>query len=120
MPQAVQAGGGESSRDQHAIGRADLEDTGDVKEGPPRGRFELAPQRMGVAHQWDIGGVLEIADTEDAGRAVRGAAVVPRREALEPEHPHPAAGEMKQRRAAGRAQPAHHHVEIRHGRLPAA
>jgi hypothetical protein len=22
---------------------------------------------------------------------------------------------MKQRRAAGRAQPAHHHVEIRHG-----
>ena len=120
MPQAVQAGGGERSRDQRAVGRADLEDAGDVKQPLPRGRFELAPQRIGVTHQRDVGGMLEIADPEDAGRAMRGAAVMPRREALEPQHPHAAAGEMKQRRAAGRSQPAHHHIEIRHRRLPAA
>ena len=57
----------------------------------PAAALDLAPSRIGAAHQRHIGGMLEIAEPDDAGFPVRGAALMAGREALEAEHPHAAA-----------------------------
>ena len=62
--------------------------------------------------------MLEIAEPDDAGLAVRGAAVVPGLEALDAEHMHAAPREIEQRRAAHRAKPDHRHVVCCHQSRP--
>ena len=60
--------------------------------------------------------MLEIGEADDAGLAVRGAAVVAGREAIEPEHAPAAAGQFVKRGAAHDAEPAHYDVVCGHGR----
>src|SRR5579871_3832606 len=77
--------------------------------------FKLAPQLIGPAQQRHVRGMLEIAEADDAGEAVRGAPVVPGREALEPKHAQAAARQMIERRAPHRARSDDNHVMC-HGR----
>ena len=58
--------------------------------------------------------MLEIAQANDAGFAMRGAAVVSRREALDAKDTMAAAGEVVERGAADRAETDHHHIKFRH------
>ena len=97
-----------------AVGRADLGDAGDVQQLAAASRLKLAPQLIGAAQQRHVGRMLEIAEPDDAGFAVRGAAVVARREALDAEHARAAPRQLRQRRAAHRAEADHDHVELRH------
>jgi len=86
MAQAVKAGRRQRSRHQGAVGQTDLGDAGGVKERLPGRDLEFPPQRVGAPQQRDIGRVLEIAQANDPGAAMRGAAVVAGRVAIEPEH----------------------------------
>ena len=81
--QRVQPRGGERAGHQRAVGRADLGDAGDVQQLLPRRRLKLAPQRIGPAQQRHVGRMLEIAEPDDAGLAVRRAVVVPGRKPLD-------------------------------------
>ncbi len=97
-----------------AVGRADLGDAGDVDQRAPGGGLNLAPQRIGPAQQRHVGRMLEIAEPDDAGLAVRGAAVVRRGKALDADDAQAAARQLLERGAADGAEPDHHHVVFRH------
>src|SRR6266516_3093137 len=62
--------------------------------------------------------MLEITQAEDARAAMRGAAVVAGRVAVEPQHPLAPAYQMKERRGPHRAKTADHDVEIGHPSSP--
>ena len=64
------------SSHQYAVRRADLGDAGDMQELLPAGLLEPAPQFIGAPQQRHVGRVLEIAEPDEAGDAMRGAAVV--------------------------------------------
>ena len=108
--QAVRARGAQRAGHDRAVGRADLDDAGDVHELPAGRRLELAPELIGAAQQRHVGRMLEIAEPDDAGLAVRGAAVMARRESLDADDAQPAARKLIQRGAAHRAEPDHRHV----------
>ena len=100
----------ERAGDERAVGRTDLGDAGDMQQRPGGFDLELAPQLIGAAHQRHIGRMLEIGEADDAGLAMRRAAIVVRRETIEPEHALTAAGQMIERGASHDAEPAHHDV----------
>ena len=58
--------------------------------------------------------MLEIAEPDDAGFPMRGTVLVAGREPLQAKHPHAPAGELIERRAAGRAEAADHDIETVH------
>jgi hypothetical protein len=116
----VQSRGGERAMHQGAIGPPDFQNAGDGHQRTPARVFQLAPERISAAQQRHIGGVLEIAEADDAGRAVRGAAVVARREAVDPDGADVAAGEVVKGGAARRAKPDHGDVEGHGGSRDAA
>src|SRR5262249_30274206 len=95
-------------------GRTDLGYAGDVEQPSSAGGLELAPQLIGAPQQGHIGGMLEIAEPDDAGGAMRGAAVVAGSEALEAQHALPPAREVVNRRAAHHAQATNRHVKCLH------
>ena len=72
--------------------------------GPGVG-LELVPQLVGAKQQRYVGGVLEVGLPDDPRPAVAGPLVVRRTEALQAEHPLPASGQVRGRRAAHAAQP---------------
>src|SRR5262249_41614604 len=65
-----------------------------------------------------IRGVLEIAETNDAVCAMRGAAIVTGHKALDPEHAGAAPRQLLQRCTSHRAQPADDDVEMGHASSP--
>src|SRR5262249_11251083 len=97
-----------------ALRRADLGDARGVQQPAPDLGFELTPQRINVAQQAHVRGMLEIAEADDAGRSVRGTAVVSRLIPLDAEHTNAPDREAVQRRAAHHSKPDHDHVEARH------
>ena len=114
----VQPRGGKRAGDEFAAGRADLGDAGGVEERLAGRRFKLAPQRVGPAQQRHIGRVLEIAEPDDAGLAMRRALVVPGRKSLDACDADAAARQLIERRAAHGADANHDHVELRHVPAP--
>ncbi len=117
MGQAVPTRGRQRALHQAALGRADLGDAGDVEQRLSGRDLELAPQRIGAAQQRHVGGMLEIAQTNDAGAAVGGAAVVTRRIALKPENALSAACQCVDGRAAHDTKAADDDIEIGHSPL---
>ena len=107
----MQTGRGERAAHQDAVGRADLGDPGDMEQLLPGGAFKFAPQLVGAVQKRHVGGMLPIGQPDDAGRAMRGAAIVAGREALEPEHAVAPAGDLVERRASHGAEPAHDDIE---------
>src|SRR5262249_20447463 len=86
-------------------------------EGEERGAGlgrELLAQRIDVAQQAHVRGMLEIAEPDDARGAMRGAAVVSWFVLLDAEHADALDSEAVQRRAAHHPKPDHDHVEARH------
>src|SRR5204863_5783534 len=75
------------------------------------GGLELAPEPIGMAHQRHITGVLEIAEPDHAGQAMRGAAVMAGLEALDAEDANAPFREMVERGASHRAQPDDQDIE---------
>jgi hypothetical protein len=63
--------------------------------------------------------MLEIAESNDAGAAMGGAAIVTGSVALEAQHALASARQMMERRASHRAEPADDDVEMRHNDQPA-
>ncbi len=90
----------ERPADQRAVRRADLGNAGDVQQRPRGLGLDLAPQLVGAADQRHIGRVLEIGEADDAGVAVRRAAIVARWIAINPEHALAAARQMVERGAS--------------------
>ena len=93
---------------------ARLQGSGHVQELLPSLRLELAPELVRAPKQRHVGGVLEVAEPDDAGDPVRGAELVRNVEALQAEHALPAAGEVVERRAAHSADPHHDDVVSLH------
>ena len=114
MAQAVKAGRRQRSRHQGAVGRTDLGDAGGMKERLPGLDLEFPPQRVGAPQQRDVGRVLEIAQANDPGAAVRGAAVVAGRVAIEPEHALAAPRQCMDGRAPHDAETADDDIEMGH------
>ena len=114
MAERMMLGGGERAAHQDAVGRADLRDAGDMEQRPSGCGFQVPPQRVGAAHQRHVGGVLEVAEPDDAGQAVRRPAVVARNVAVEPQDPHAAAGELIERSASHGAKAADDDIEMSH------
>src|SRR5438477_132533 len=72
------------------------------------------PQRIGAAQQWHIGGMLVIAEPDDAASAVGRAALVARPQALDGDDALSPASKLIGRRAAHRAEPDHDDVDRSH------
>src|SRR3989304_2286960 len=84
----------------------------------PRLSLKITPQRVGSLDQGDIGWIFEVGLPDDAGPAVRGAAVMGGGELLEAQHPEAAAGEVMRRGAPHRAQAQNNYVIDRHRLAP--
>jgi hypothetical protein len=86
----------------------------------PRRALELTPQLVSMAQQRDVGGMLEIPKSNDAGQAMGGAAVVTGGVPLKPQHALASARQMLERRAPHRAQAADDNIEMSHSVGPAS
>src|SRR5262249_31792676 len=112
--QAVLARRSQRAGDELAVRGAELDDAGDLEQRFARLALERTPQRDRGAHQRHVGRMLEVAEPDDAGLAVRRAAVVAGRELFDADRAHAAPGEMVKRGAAHGAEPDHRNVETAH------
>jgi hypothetical protein len=69
--ESVRMSAGEGSLDEIALRRADLNDPRAVEKPAPALLLQLPPERIGPAQKRDVRGMLEIAQPDDAGCAVR-------------------------------------------------
>ena len=83
---------------------------GDLSQGLPARRLQLAPQGQGAAGQPHVVGAV-VGQPEDARVAVAGAAGVPDTELFEQQHPPPAPGQLVGRAAPDSARAQHNAVE---------
>src|ERR1700674_5704017 len=111
--------GPERPSHQLAVGRAHLGYARHMQQLPAARGFEFAPQRIGPVQQWNIGGILEITEADDAGETVRGSPVMAGLEALEAQHPQTSARKMIERSAAHHAGANDDDIMLCHGRSPA-
>ena len=70
MGQRMQLRRGERAAHQHAVGRPDLGDAGDMEKLLPGRSFELAPQLIGAPQERHIGRMLPIGQADDARRSM--------------------------------------------------
>ncbi len=89
---------------------AAFDDAGHVEELLAGFPLEFAPQLVRAPKERDVVGVLEVGEPDDPGEPVRGALLVEDVEALEPEHPLPAPGEVVEGRAPHSPDPDDHDV----------
>src|SRR3954470_9967290 len=106
--------GGERSLNQYAVRGADLGNAGDMQELAPACLLERAPQFIRAPQQRNIGRVLKIAEPDETGDAMRGAAVVAGREAFDSDHTLDAPSKRLQRRASHHTEADHRNIEMSH------
>ena len=105
MRQAVLLRRPERAGEDLAVLGPHVQPAGQVEEPAPRLPLERLPELVRPVEQGHVVGVLEVGQPDHARLAVRAAAVVARREAVEAEHLRPATGEMVEGRASRAARP---------------
>ncbi len=112
--QAVQLGAGAHASEDFALRWPDLQQPHLVIERLAAALLQLVPQLECSQHQRHVVGVLVIGLADQPGLAVRAAAIVSWRKAIEPKHACSPGGQVKQRRAADTAYSQHNRVIAGH------
>ena len=119
MGQDMPTRGLQCTTHQWAVGRPDLDNSGNMKQGLPRSGLDVAPQPVGLAHQGHIGWMLEIAEPDNAGFAVGRPAVMTRLESFDADGAEASARHRIERSAAHCSEPDDGDVKSCHeGDLP--
>src|SRR5262249_10184586 len=106
--------GSEHSRQHASVFRSGLQDAAPVEELFAGHLRELIPQVVSALEERHIVGVLVVRLANHPRLAMRAAAIMSRREAVDPEHTQPAAGEMEQGGRPDAAGPEDDHVVDAH------
>ncbi len=108
--ETVLPGTGQDSGDESSFGPADLEQADVMEECTSAAGFQFVPEFVGPQDQRHVIRMLVVGLADDTSLAVRAAAVVAGRKAIETEHASPASRQMIEGRAADAAGAHDDHV----------